>query len=111
MKVVELGAGKKPQCGERGVSAPAQWPLLRMKRSRSGSCGSVGSTSQHRAEERDEDVGDREVAADVAEAGAVDHRHDRAAHVGRHGLESGRVDSALLRAAHSAAAAVSAVNT
>jgi hypothetical protein len=44
---------------------------------------------EHRAEQGDQDVGDGEVAADVPELGAVDHRHDRAAHVGGHLLQGG----------------------
>ena len=93
MNVLSSSRAKKPQWASVAYSAPAQWPLERMKRSRSGAARVGRVDVQHRAEERDEDVRDREVTADVAEAGAVDHRHDRAAHVGRHGLESGDVDS------------------
>ena len=42
----------------------------------------LGVDVEHRAEQRDEDVRDREVAADVAELGRVDHRDDVAPHCG-----------------------------
>ncbi len=77
MNVLSSARGKKPQWASVAYRAPAQWPLERMKRSRSAR-GRVGRVDvQHRAEERDEDVRDREITADVPEAGAVDHRHDR----------------------------------
>ena len=93
MNVLSSSRAKKPQWASVAYRAPAQWPLERMKRSRSARVRVGGVDVQHRAEERDEDVRDREITADVPEAGAVDHRHDRAAHVGGHVLESGNVDS------------------
>ena len=45
---------------------------------------------EHRAKQGDQDVGDREVAADVTELRAVDHRDDRTAHVGGHLLQGRR---------------------
>jgi hypothetical protein len=47
----------------------AKWPLLSVRRSRSG----------HAEEQDGEDIGDREVPADMADAGCSDGPHDFAA--------------------------------
>ena len=86
---LQLAAGKKPQRASVEYSAPAQWPLLRMKRSRSGRPGARVDV-QHGAEQGDQDVGDGEIAADVAQAGRVDHRDDTAADERRHVGEDAR---------------------
>ena len=77
MNVSSSDAGKKPQRASVAYSAPAQWPLLRTNRSRPGAWRVLRVDGEHGAEQRDEDVGDREVAADVPELRAVDHRDDR----------------------------------
>ena len=54
-----------------------------MKRSRSSRSGSRRVDVEHGAEQRDEDVGDRQVTADVPELRPADHGDHVAAHGGR----------------------------
>ena len=71
--------GKNPRSASVAYSAADAWPLLRMKRSRSGSRGDSGRTPQHAEVERGEDVGAREVAARMAHARRVHHAQARPA--------------------------------
>ena len=82
MNVDSSVRAKKPHRASVAYNAPAQWPLERMKRS-VVALWVRRVDVEHRAEQRDKDVGDRQVTADVPELRPLDHRDHVAAHGGR----------------------------